>query len=68
MKLYRSDLYHVAGVGMIVGAFFAAAKAAGGVLALIFIVASTDFTPEDTSHADAILGALQANHISSMVH
>lgn len=68
MKIHRRDLYQVAGIGMIVGAFFAAAKALGGVLSLVFIVASTDFTSADPSYADNVFNALKGNQIFAMVH
>lgn len=68
MKTDRQTIYLVAGLGMIVGAFFAAAKAAGGILSIIFLLAATGVKTTDPSTADNIFTTLKAGHISSSVH
>ncbi|MDB4356734.1 hypothetical protein N9124_01325 [bacterium] len=68
MNLFRRDLYNLAGLGLIVGSFFAAAKAIGGLIALIYFVASTDFTELDPSLGDNIANTWKASQISGMVH
>ncbi len=68
MKLHRRDLYTLAGLGLIVGSFFAAAKAIGGLIALIYFVASTDFTETDPSLGENIANSWKTSHTSGMVH
>ena len=68
MMLQRQSIYLIAGVGMIVGAFFAGAKALGGILAVTFFVASTDFTNTDPSVADNLVNTIKTGHISNAVH
>ena len=67
MKIARNDLYLVAGLAMIVGSFFAAAKALGGVLSILFFVTSTDFTGADPSLAESVLNSIKATKISEAV-
>lgn len=68
MKLSRRDLYTLAGLGLIVGAFFAAAKAIGGLIALVYFLASTDFTDVDPSLGDNIANTWKASQASGMIH
>lgn len=68
MKLSRRDLYTLAGLGLIVGAFFAAAKAIGGLIALVYFLASTNFTEVDPSIGENIVNSWKASQTSGMVH
>ena len=68
MKIARRDLYLVAGLGMIVGSFFAAAKALGGVLAISYFVTSTDFSNTDPSIGQNLENTIMTSQISGMVH
>ena len=68
MKLSRRDLYILAGLGLIVGSFFAAAEAIGGLIALVYFLASTDFSTVDRSISENMANAWNANQISSLVH
>ena len=53
---------------MIVGAFFSAAKAIGGLVALIYFAASTDFTELDRHFGENIGNTWKAGQTSEMVH
>ncbi len=68
MKIPRRDLYLIAGLGMIVGSFFAGAKAVGGLLAIVYLISSTDFFSVDSDLAGNIANTLKASQISSTVH
>lgn len=68
MKIARHDLYLVAGLGMIVGSFFAAAKALGGVLAISYFVASTDFSNTDPGIGKDLAKTIMTSQMSDMVH
>jgi len=68
MKPYRRDLYIIAGLGMIVGSFFAAAKAIGGLIALVYFLASTNFTETYPSISDNAINTWKATMMSGMVH
>lgn len=66
MKLPRCDLYTLGGLGLIVGALFAAAKAIGGLIALLYFVSSTDFTGVDPSFSDNIAKTWKASQTSGI--
>jgi len=68
MKVSRRDFYTLAGLGLIVGALFAAAKAIGGLVALIYFFASTNFSEPDPSMGENIINTWKASQTSSMVH
>ncbi len=68
MNLSRRDLYTLAGLGLILGAFFAAAKAIGGLIALGYFVASTDFTEVDPSLGENIANTWKASQTSGVIH
>jgi hypothetical protein len=68
MKSNRRNLYTLAGLGMIVGAFFSAAKAIGGLVALVYFAASTDFTDLHKDFGENVANTWKAGHTSEMVH
>jgi hypothetical protein len=68
MKLSRRDLYTLAGLGLIVGAFFQAANAIGGLMALVYFLASTDFGDAYPSISENIVNSLKASQTTGMVH
>ena len=68
MKIARRDLYLVAGLGMIVGAFFAAAKALGGILVISYFIATTDFSNTDPSIGENVARTIISGQILDMVH
>lgn len=68
MKISRRDFYTLAGLGLIVGALFAAAKAIGGLVALIYFLASTNFSETDPSMGENIINTWKASQTSGMVH
>ena len=63
MKTDRGLIYQLAGVAMIVGSFFAAAQAIGGLLTIIYIAVATDFRTDELGIGKAMHAALLANHI-----
>lgn len=68
MKIAKHNLYLVAGLSMIVGSFFAVAKAFGGVLAISYLVASTDFSNTDSNISESLTNTFITSQISVMVH
>lgn len=68
MNLSRKDLYTIAGLGLIVGSLFAGAKALGGFVALIYIVASTNYTEPNPSLHETLATSWKTSHASGMVH
>ncbi|YCM43463.1 hypothetical protein V2O64_19325 [Verrucomicrobiaceae bacterium 227] len=68
MKLSRRDFYILAGLGLIVGSFFAAAKAIGGLIALVYFLGSTDFTEVNPSISENIVNTWKASQTANMVH
>ena len=52
---------------MIVGSFFAAARAIGGLLTIIYIAVAADFSTDDTGLGKTMHAALLANHIPAAV-
>jgi hypothetical protein len=68
MKLSRRDFYILAGLGLIVGAFFAAAEAIGSLIALVYFLASTDYSGYDRSVIDDMVNTWRAGKMSDMVH
>jgi uncharacterized membrane protein YoaK (UPF0700 family) len=68
MKIERTQLYLIGGVGMIVGAFFSAAKALGGTIALIYFFAATDFSSIERSHGENITHTFITGHITGAIH
>lgn len=67
MKMARRDVYLVAGLGMIVGSFFAAARALGAILAIIYFFASTDFSQADPSIGENLANTLKTTLIPGAV-
>ena len=68
MSFLRKDLYTVAGLALIVGAFFAAAKAIGAILALIFFLVTTDFSDAPKSMSENVFNTWKANQMGGLVH
>ena len=68
MKISRRDFYTLAGLGLIVGSLFAAAKAIGGVVALIYFFTSTNFSETNPSMGENIVNTWKASQTSGMVH
>jgi hypothetical protein len=68
MKISRRDFYTLAGLGLIVGSLFAAAKAIGGLVALIYFITSTNFSETDPSMGENIINTWKASQTSGMVH
>ena len=52
---------------MIVGAFFAAARALGGILSIVYFLASTDFSNDELSLGGNLVNTLKATQVSTAV-
>jgi len=62
MKIKKQTLYQVAGIVMIVGAFFNAARALGGLLSFIYVIATTRRSNEESM--DNLMQSINGAHIS----
>ena len=71
MTIHRRNIYLIAGVGMIVGSFFAAAKAIGSAFALAYFLTATDFShsasSEAAAYAENLSNSLYAAQSSNLV-
>ena len=61
------SVYLVGGLGMIVGAFFFAAKAIGGLCSLVFILGTTDFSAMNPTIGGQLKSTILSTHISTSV-
>ncbi|MEX2581413.1 MAG: hypothetical protein WD342_20320 [Verrucomicrobiales bacterium] len=68
MKIERDQLYLIGGLGMIVGSFFAAAKALGGIVTVICFFAVTDFSSVEPSIQENVTNSIMAQHMSDAVY
>jgi len=72
MTIHRPNIYLIAGVGMIVGSFFAAAKAIGSAFALAYFLTATDFSHSASSegavYAENLANSLYAGQSANLVH
>ena len=67
MKINKHNIYLVGGVGMLVGAFFAAAKALGGLISLIYIFFATDFSNAEPTFGENLTHSLMSAQISGAI-
>jgi len=67
MKTDKHKIYLVGGVGMLVGAFFAAAKALGGIITLIYIFFATDFSDAEPTLGENITYTLMSSQIAGAI-
>ena len=67
MKIDRSLIFQLAGVSMIVGALFVAARAIGGMITIIYFMAATDFSRADKTISDTIQGSLMATQVPAAI-
>lgn len=68
MKIDKDQIYLIAGIGMIVGAFFAAAKALGGVIALIYFFAATDFSQVEKTLGMNLEYTIFTTHVTQAIY
>lgn len=68
MKIEKDQLYLIGGIGMIVGAFFAAAEALGGLVALIYFFSATDFTSAEPSLGENLKYSIITGHVTGAIH
>jgi len=67
MNIERKTIYMIAGVGMIVGSFFSAARAMSGLIGIIYIAATTSNSSEaHDSAASAVEGMVSALYASQL--
>ena len=63
----RKLIYQFAGVSMIVGSFFVAARAVGGFITIIYFLAATDFRAVDKSLGASLEASLMATQIPAAI-
>lgn len=68
MKFSKDNIYLIAGMGMIVGSFFAASKAVGGGIAILYFATSTDFTNSDNEFLENFANTVNATHVTEAVN
>lgn len=68
MKIDRHLIYQIAGISMIVGSFFNAARGMGGVITILYLAATTNLKATDKSLSDYLLNILLANHLPNAIY
>jgi hypothetical protein len=67
MNIDRRLIYQLAGVSMIVGSFFVAARAIGGAITIIYFLTATDFTDDTEALGETIKASLMATQIPAAI-
>ncbi len=68
MKISKDNVYLIAGMVMVVGAFFAASRAIGGVIAILYFATSTDFNNSGNEFAENFANTVNATHVTEAVN
>jgi hypothetical protein len=68
MKIEKDQLYLIGGIGMLVGSFFSAARALGGLVSLIYFFAATDFKSIEPSVGENLKYSIITGRVTEAIY